>query len=349
MDKEHFDTVKMLYESNHTVAETAKLLNITYSQANYIFLKLKSGQTEFHYNHINEDFFETIDTEEKAYWLGFIQADGCIYNTEVNNVYKLEITLQESDKDHLNKFANIFNIKIYDRMNSSSFDGIDRKYSVFGIYSKKIFNDLINVGIEQRKTYSDVTNVICNVPDNLIHHFIRGVFDGDGCINCDKTNKGHFNISGSKDSLDQIQKIMVDQIGLNKTTLMQKSDYCWLIQYSGNNIIRYIYNWLYKDATVLLERKKTKFEEIKEVTKKYMDRTISPYRMVYRGQSRKNPWSASIFFNNRQHHIGNYPTELEAAYYHDLEQVRRRGNKAIRYMNFPSKYDDFAKWVEEGY
>lgn len=296
--------------------------------------------------HINEDFFETIDTEEKAYWLGFIQADGCIYTTPSYG-YRLEITLQETDRQHLKKFSDIFNIELKERI--QILNNINYKYVVFNIYSKKIFCDLLNVGIEERKTYSETTNVICNVPDNLIHHFIRGVFDGDGCINCDKANKGHFIISGSKDFLEKIQEIMIDQIGLNKTALIQKSDYCWVIQYSGNNSVRYIYSWLYKDVVVLLERKKMKFEEIKEVTKEYTDRIAPPYRMVYKGESPWNPWKTSMYFNNKQKYIGQYPTALEAAYHYDLEQVRCRGEKAKRYMNFPSKYDDFVEWVTEGY
>ena len=44
--------------------------------------------------------FDTIDSEEKAYWLGFIYADGWI--SDANNCFTL--TLQQRDVEHLLKF-----------------------------------------------------------------------------------------------------------------------------------------------------------------------------------------------------------------------------------------------------
>jgi len=56
-----------------------------------------------------------------------------------------------------------------------------------------------------------------------------------------------------------------------------------------------------------------------------------------------------MWINYKQIYIGRYSTELEAAYWNDMEQVRRRGENAKKYMNFPSKYNDFVQWIEEGY
>jgi len=53
--------------------------------------------------------------------------------------------------------------------------------------------------------------------------------------------------------------------------------------------------------------------------------------------------------DNKLKHIKYCESELEAAYYHDLEQVRQRGEKARKYMNFPSQYKNFVEWINEGY
>ena len=48
----------------------------------------------------DEHSFDVIDTEEKAYWLGFLYADGNVSNTK----NEVGITLQSSDIKHLYKF-----------------------------------------------------------------------------------------------------------------------------------------------------------------------------------------------------------------------------------------------------
>nr|DAG90196.1 MAG TPA: endonuclease [Crassvirales sp.] len=53
----------------------------------------------------NRDFFSVIDTEEKAYWLGFLYADGFI--SASGNTVGLSISLK--DIDHLKKYNNALN------------------------------------------------------------------------------------------------------------------------------------------------------------------------------------------------------------------------------------------------
>ena len=51
----------------------------------------------------NIHYFDSIDTEEKAYWLGFLFADGAI--TQYNHSYDIELSLKIDDKEHVEKFA----------------------------------------------------------------------------------------------------------------------------------------------------------------------------------------------------------------------------------------------------
>ena len=67
-----------------------------------------------HHTSINEHIFDTIDTEEKAYWLGFMYADGCIYSKE----NRIELSLQDLDVNHLYKFAKFLDSKKEDFVKS---------------------------------------------------------------------------------------------------------------------------------------------------------------------------------------------------------------------------------------
>ena len=51
-------------------------------------------------SHVNTCIFETIDTEEKAYWLGFLYADWCVSHYKTSK--RVELALQEKDLNHLN-------------------------------------------------------------------------------------------------------------------------------------------------------------------------------------------------------------------------------------------------------
>lgn len=123
---------------------------------------------------INENIFDKIDTEEKAYWLGFLFADG----TVSKSTNRVAITLKESDKEHLNKFNKFIshkknNVHLYGLKNCN--------ICTWTINSYHLKNTLINYGCIPNKTYN------LKYPENFYDkmfdkHFIRGFFDGDGCI-----------------------------------------------------------------------------------------------------------------------------------------------------------------------
>ena len=125
-------------------------------------------------------------------------------------------------------------------------------------------NLLNNVGIKNK---SDVPEI---VPDHLVSHFIRGYFDGDGCISIqNKNNKitGIFNIMFNEKSLaNKIQSILVDKLKISKTKINERTGSGDVIVYvlsnSGINDLRKIRDFLYKDATIFLERKCQKFSQI---------------------------------------------------------------------------------------
>lgn len=127
----------------------------------------------------DENYFENIDTEEKAYWLGFIAADGSIGET-----CGLEISLSYKDIDHLYKFANNIGAEI-DIISTR----MVKEYKVCRIFinNKKIINDLSKYGIIRNKGYKlDFPNFL---NDEMLKHYLRGYFDGDGSISTNGKNR----------------------------------------------------------------------------------------------------------------------------------------------------------------
>ncbi len=194
----------------------------------------------------NTDFFVKL-SPISAYWAGFIAADGCLSHRGK----MLSIGLNRQDAGHLNKFAKAINTNAkiwYTKSNNSVH---------ISIYSEKVFDSLLSLGITPNKSLS-IGNV--NIPYNLISHFIRGVFDGDGYIGGRKITHIQFFISGNGLFLQQIQNVLVKECGINKVNLYPlyplDNNKGYKLQYTGSQVFR-ILNFLYKGSfpKTRLERK----------------------------------------------------------------------------------------------
>jgi hypothetical protein len=196
----------------------------------------------------HEDFFEVIDTEEKAYLLGLIVADGCIVETD-NKSDTITITLHRKDRYLLEKMQEIIGIgrKILDSRNES----------ILSTSSNKMSSDLSKYGIIPRK--SDKT-YLPQIRDDLMVHLIRGIFDGDGTV-YSQGKRLIFGFYGSEEIAKNIRDYLVDKIGITKTSVFNKGTVSFV--YFGNQKdVRNFYYYLYKDATIYLTRKKEKFESL---------------------------------------------------------------------------------------
>ena len=128
---------------------------------------------------VDEKYFDIIDNEEKAYWLGFLYADGYIRERKSGN--SLEMKLSIKDKHHLELFRKSIesNHKIIDVFNNVKYNGkvSTSHMSSLAIYSTKLVESIKTQGFHSRKTFT-ISNP--NIGEEFINHFIRGYFDGDG-------------------------------------------------------------------------------------------------------------------------------------------------------------------------
>lgn len=135
----------------------------------------------------NNRFFQHIDNPTKAYWLGFIYADGYVVKAKHGTEFGIE--LQRNDRYALEYLNNLLGNKhiIYDKHECKQIlnnKDISETYSsILRVYSKPLVNDLISNGIVPNKTYSDIFPIVKN---KLFFDFLRGYIDGDGCLYINK-------------------------------------------------------------------------------------------------------------------------------------------------------------------
>ena len=218
---------------------------------NNIALK-KQKETARKHQIINENFFENINTEEKAYILGLLYADGYINNNGFG------ITLMETDKELLEKISNIIYGKIvlgYRKIKNNA-----KPQYRFEVVSQKMKNNLIEHGCVKAKTFKIRFPYLKN---NMIYqHFIRGYFDGDGCL-CVPTNKPKnitFTITSNIIFCDGLAEYVKNVVGVNMKSCVRYKD-VGITRLTGGQQVRKFMNWLYADATIYMNRKFEKYNK----------------------------------------------------------------------------------------
>lgn len=213
----------------------------------------------------NENYFEKIDTKLKAYWLGFLYADGCVRN--IKNAYLVKIKLSKLDEKHLFSLIQHIGSNQTDlRTEVSKFRGVNGKEYVSNaktllINSKKMVEDLINNGCYQNKTK---TIKFPNLNPEFIPSFILGYFDGDGCITQSTTKtKKYFRITftcGSEMFLDSIKNELL-KAGIDSISKYNYKTF-FRLQISNKIDLLRLKDYFYKKNDFYLDRKKTKFDKL---------------------------------------------------------------------------------------
>jgi intein-encoded DNA endonuclease-like protein len=209
--------------------------------------------------YIDETFFETINTEEKAYFLGWMYSDGCVYSNKKGHMFHL--TLNKKDISVLESFKKILktNTPIHKMKNRDTYG--------FFVWSKKMYFDLINLGCVPRKSLILKFPTLEQVPENLMRHFIRGYFDGDGSVTFNKKNyRMEAKIISSSQfcrdyELFLTKKLKITQFYHGKIyySKVAKLPYYSIGMGSFNNI-KILYDYLYKNCKFFLKRKKDVFD-----------------------------------------------------------------------------------------
>ena len=217
---------------------------------------------------IKIDIFNPVNTPEAAYILGFYIADGCL------NGNKFVITLNEKDKEILEKIRDYMSpiTKLIYKKETINKQGIvsHPMYS-FAFACKEIISCLEDLGLGKNKTYlsKSIKNII---PKELMWDFIRGYWDGDGCISSSNVTKnvkgtsynyiniGFTIISKDPDILSEMNEFFIEE-GIN-THVYPDNKGNYLVGTHSKSEVEKIYNKLYTSSNLFMERKRAKFNEI---------------------------------------------------------------------------------------
>lgn len=247
------DILKM-YLAGKTCKEIASFYNFQYQAINSLIRK-ELGSLMPDKGNIN--YFSKIDSNNKAYFLGFIAADGCLTKTSTAPNYTLTITLHSKDKIILEKLKEEIgnSHKLKEIHTKSPFNGKIVDHIRYSITDKTISNDLISLGIKPKKSLS-MNNIILNVPKKYRKSFIIGYFDGDGSITIPKDciNRKIISIRGTEEFL----KGIVKELNLEKYKI-SKYDSIHTLAFGNKSSVNKFFN-CYNYCDFYLKRKFNKFK-----------------------------------------------------------------------------------------
>lgn len=256
---QHLIDAVLRYEAGEEVPEIAKSMGVTSVNINAFFRRIglhrRNSRTYF-----NESYFKEIDSEDKAYFLGFILADGCIYNNRVC------LGISDTDVGILERFKAFLDTdkKIY----KSSCTGISGKVTNIcriELISDKMVDDLAKLSILPNKTLH------CKYPSDMIgstyeRDFIRGIWDGDGTISQYLSKRGddgaihnkyHASVCGTLDICESLRERLrpILEVEGYISKRFDTENCCYTLSYSGGKCVGKLMKYLYEESSVSLDRK----------------------------------------------------------------------------------------------
>lgn len=283
--------IEQLYNEGKSTREIGKIMNTSGTTISKHLQKMGVKIKDLHKSRqiysFNENYFKTIDDEHKAYWLGFIAADGCVLeptyrvSKRTGKIIRkeqgaLQIGLQEKDKAHLEKFQK--DIKDTHRINFSK----KRKAYDIKILSNIICMDLQQYNIVPRKSL--VLEFPDNIREDLLRHFIRGYFDGDGSIAFCKNKKGVISIGSIQVSiigtvmfLNTLNNILEDELQFKEKVVDLGNRYkpvTKTIFFSSIAHTKKFLDFIYKDSTIYLDRKYERYLIFNKKYEEYLNKKL---------------------------------------------------------------------------
>lgn len=221
----------------------------------------------------NEKFFDVIDSEEKAYWLGFIWSDGYVYKHETKNIYKTKLDLSEQDVGHLEKLKKSLEsshtLKLYDYQGNPFTNSRMVRFDTANNY----FSEKLRTEYDLVPFRTSAEKIFNKTPENYKRHLIRGILDADGSVIVYKNNRGstcyRVSFCTLEDVINRIQDYFLAQ-NLIKSEVKKfkrhegRDGNVFQIGFTGNKQVISILQYLYKDSLVYLDRKYEKYIKIIE-------------------------------------------------------------------------------------
>lgn len=248
-----------------TKAALAKELNCSISFIKKIWTENNLTNTTSKVYYYDENYFDTIDCLEKAYWLGFLAADGNLYRRDGHQGL-ITLSLKNTDIEVLENLKKQLKTEKPISLNKDK-RREDTIMATLQLSSDKLFNQLLALGIGVRKTFDlSIKDIFANIPKQFWKGFLLGYFDGDGSISLPDKNisKSHVRYSGPLTNLNDF-KMILEEIGITCEIVEDKRNYSkpfGSLEFKNTtekyNFLKYIYS----SNINCLTRKKEKAGEL---------------------------------------------------------------------------------------
>lgn len=258
---------------------------------------------------LDNKFFDIIDSEAKAYYLGLFTADGCNY--ENTGIFKIDLSIR--DEEILRNFTNITGcdttLKYYTHSDYTiKTFGDSKEYKCqptvrLSFTSRHISEQLAKKGCIAHKSTCGTFIRPGIIPDELFHHYVRGLIDGDGGIGYWEDNpethhlKFQIHFCNTDDMVGGLAKYLGEKFNCHpniakryKDRNNNNSQFC----ISGNIVVEKILDWLYKDSTIYLSRKYERYLLLKKERDRRRNNTQT-YGNAYKKRPVKNVSTGIIY------------------------------------------------------
>jgi hypothetical protein len=236
--KEQIQDMLTSYEQGESLRKIAQRYETSWQVLSVLLKKhglvLRSQREAVRRHTCNYAYFHDIDSEEKAYWLGFLTADGCITKGD-----RVTVHLASVDCEHL--------YKLKKALDATQVISEGKRSCSLVICSPEMAADLTRHGILPNKTFSTKP---AQIAPEMARHYWRGVFDGDGCI---FRNGKLLVLVGDYDIILGFQAFVFAHCPKIRASITRKETiYQFKLQGDGKKRMLEV---LYGDVTVYLDRK----------------------------------------------------------------------------------------------
>ena len=208
---------------------------------------------------INEHYFDCVDTPNKAYILGFLYADGCNFPKKST----ISMSLEEGDREILELIRKEIGVEkeleFIDYSNKHDFGYTYKNQYRLLMFSAHMCRALIKHGMTPSKS---LTLTFPKLREDLIHHFIRGIFDGDGCVvNGSKSTNFMATITSTNAFCETLKSVVERYVDVN-CHVYDASNHNGITKVfalSGRQQVKSFLDWIYQDADLLLQRKYNRY------------------------------------------------------------------------------------------
>lgn len=251
-------TKDILYIASHSdsATEAAKILGIKYDTYKKYAKQLgcfathtgsKSGTN---ISNLVKHYFRNIDDKQKAYFLGFMAADGF-----VSLDGRVGININAVDREFLEKYTKAVGLDssyIYENKSFQSYnENVESNMVCCVFHCKEFIEDLKKYNIDCNKSHTDV-DLFHNIPDAYKDSWLSGYIDGDGCIQQDVYS---VSVVGNYKTIMSIKKYISIRLGIDSGRIRQIGDITYTLSYDKkHDVIRILLIYLNTPTYIIRKR-----------------------------------------------------------------------------------------------